>query len=187
MCACENDNFVFPFNHIYDDDLFFESIWGVHSNSNNTLSDYSNVKLSIDSLGCDDVVIKDVCKYCTTDDLVLYNTSPLPNNFFSVMQLNCRSLPKNFNHLSTFIQGTNISPAVIAVSETWLQDNNNIFYNLPDYSFISQPRKVKRGGGVGLYVLNKYSYFLRSDVMNIMSDVCEYIVIAINIPDGIIL
>ena len=42
----------------------------------------------------------------------------------------------------------------IAVTETWLKENDYLF-NLENYSFLANGRSTKRGGGVGLYTLEK--------------------------------
>ena len=43
---------------------------------------------------------------------------------------------------------------VIALSETWLNDNSSDTVNLDGYDFVSCPRSSRKGGGVGLYTKN---------------------------------
>ena len=38
----------------------------------------------------------------------------------------------------------------------------NFFLNLNDYNFISQPRLLKMGGGVGMYVDTDFKYTIRN-------------------------
>ena len=70
------------------------------------------------------------------------------------------------------------TPSVIALTETWLGEEDEFLTCLPNYSFISLPRKSQRGGGVGFYVLNGLVYVIRKS-MSISSDVIETITIDI--------
>ena len=57
-------------------------------------------------------------------------------NGFSMLHLNMRSLPKNLSLLEDFIDTVNVSPEIIAISETKLKENNIYNINIPGYSFI---------------------------------------------------
>ena len=46
---------------------------------------------------------------------------------------------------------------VIALSETWLNDNDSDSFNLGGYELVSCSRSSKKGGGVGLYIYKKFS------------------------------
>ena len=47
---------------------------------------------------------------------------------------------------------------VIALSETWPNDNSSDTVNLDDYDFVSCPRSSKKGGGVGRYIKNSLQH-----------------------------
>ena len=53
-----------------------------------------------------------------------------------MLHLNMRSLPKNLSLLEDFIDTVNVSPEIIAISETKLKENNIYNINIPGYSFI---------------------------------------------------
>ena len=43
-------------------------------------------------------------------------------NLFSVIHLNARSIPKNFDNFLTFLENVEIQFTAIGVSETWLNE-----------------------------------------------------------------
>ena len=59
---------------------------------------------------------------------------------------------------------------IIALSETWLNDNDSDYFNLDGYELISCSRSSKKGGGVGLYIRNpmqhKYLSLLSKCIVN---------------------
>lgn len=71
----------------------------------------------------------------------------------SIIHLNCRSLTKNFDNLSLYLKGFDRQFSIIALSETWLKKSHPNLCQLNNYSFISQERENRRGGGVGFFYL----------------------------------
>ena len=63
---------------------------------------------------------------------------------FYILQANCRSLLKFFEMLQVMLMDLSITPSVIAISETWLSVGAEIYYNLPNYSFVSLPQIGKK-------------------------------------------
>ena len=53
--------------------------------------------------------------------------------------------------------------SVIGVSETWLNDTTAEQVDITGYNFVSNHRKSKSGGGVGIYLQNDLEYKLRPD------------------------
>ena len=68
--------------------------------------------------------------------------------------------------MQVFLGSLCFKPSVIAINETHLRDNGNGTHsNLhTDYEFISNSRKCRKGGGVGLYVLKSLNYKMREDL-----------------------
>ena len=92
--------------------------------------------------------------YLAEDD-INSRVAPLSNKInFSVMHLNARSLPKNLDQLNLMLGSLKKSFAVIGISETWLTEWTAQLVNIKGYSFISNHRKSKTGGGVGIYLHN---------------------------------
>ena len=58
----------------------------------------------------------------------------------------------NFDQLNSFLRNINIPFSVIGVSETWLTHCTADLANITGYNFVSNHRKSKTGGGVGIYL-----------------------------------
>ena len=88
-----------------------------------------------------------------------YNTLPInihKNTFANIMYLNARSLRNSLNDLQTFIDTQTYCIDIIAITETWLSENELSYFNLTHYTAFHSVRKNKRGGGVALYLRNSY-------------------------------
>ena len=48
--------------------------------------------------------------------------------------------------------------------ETWLDDNEEEFYDLKGYSSVNRYRKDKKGGGVSLHIRKGITFMLRNDL-----------------------
>ena len=73
-------------------------------------------------------------------------------NEFFYYTLNARSLIRNFDQLNSFLRNSNMPFSVIGVSETWLTHCTADLANIKGYNFVSNHRKSKTGGGVGIYL-----------------------------------
>jgi hypothetical protein len=83
---------------------------------------------------------------------------------FSLIHTNIRSIPKNIASFDQYLSLLSIRFNVIAITETWLNENTASLYNIEHYSTISNHRKTKRGGGVALYIHDTLNYKLRPDL-----------------------
>ena len=173
------DDYIFSFCHIVNNNDYLSAIWSepvLHDNNiifnpfNNSKYDLSPPKWSPTD-----------CRYLTLDE---YACIQHKSSNFTLLQVNCRSLSKNFESLKSSVLHNSTTPSVIAVCETWLKDGDDLFYNLPGYKFVSIPRKIKRGGGVGLYISSCLSFVVKHEFMSILNDVCEYVVVDIVFEDG---
>ena len=90
-------------------------------------------------------------------------------------------MKKNFESLKSYIASFSTPPQVITLAETWLRESEHIYYSIPGYNLISLPRPNRVGGGVGLYISKNFKYSIKFDLMEIMKDVCEYIVVEISL------
>jgi len=82
----------------------------------------------------------------------------------NIIHINCRSLKKNFDHVSLLLSNIKYPLTAVALTETWLTADQNNVYNIPGYKFVSQHRSDKLGGGVGFYVDNRFESKTRSDI-----------------------
>src|SRR5882757_5323872 len=111
------------------------------------------------------------CTYGTGDNFV-----GLKNSYFSIIHINCRSLERNHSKILHMLYSLNYSPSVIALSETWLQEDDELLLAIPNYTLISSPRKYRRGGGVAFYVLNTFVFFHKNS-LTISNDTLEALTI----------
>ena len=92
---------------------------------------------------------------------------------FSIIHLNARSFIRNFDQLNSSLRNINMPISVIGVSETWLTDCTAEFANITEYNFVSNHRKSKTGGGVGIYLQNGLEYKLPKECKYSDPDVIE--------------
>ena len=71
---------------------------------------------------------------------------------FSIIHLNAPSLIRNFDQLNSFLRNINMPFSVIGMSETWLTHCTAELANITGYNSVSNHRKSKTGGGVGIYL-----------------------------------
>jgi hypothetical protein len=105
---------------------------------------------------------------------------PLSDNYFSVLQINSRSLHKNFDRVKCLLSNFTILPTAITIVETWLNNCQELYYSIPGYNLISAPRLLKRGGGVAIYVKNGLSYHVRDDIQLGQTKTFEHLVVEIS-------
>ncbi|XP_065654829.1 uncharacterized protein LOC136081442 [Hydra vulgaris] len=84
------------------------------------------------------------------------------NKDFSILSINIRSMNKNFEAFKHFYYSINYLFDVKCISETWedakMPLSENSLYNLSSYKIISQPRVGSTGGGVAIYILDKFVF-----------------------------
>ena len=78
---------------------------------------------------------------------------------FSVLHLNIRSMKKNFENFKEFLKNLSVSFSDICLSETrgnHKRESQSSNYILSGCNFFSQHRQYHRGGGVCLFVKNRF-------------------------------
>ena len=102
------------------------------------------------------------------------------------MQINCRSIKKNFDKLKLLLNQFPKPPDVITLSETWINNPHlSKHFSINNYTLISHPRtNKKRGGGVAAYVSNKFPFTELSELSNLLSTACENCVIELEMAQG---
>ena len=86
---------------------------------------------------------------------------------FSVLNLNIRSLKKNFESVKNLLVEINFCFKVICITESWCSDDphTNNRYQLPNYLSIHQGRKNdKTGGGITIFIHKQLLYNIRHDL-----------------------
>ena len=117
--------------------------------------------------------IKFNCKYFTEDQL---RHSISKKDGLSIIHFNCRSLNANFTKIEDCLHDIGKTFDVIAISESWL-DNNSTIPELQGYECCHQPRKNKKGGGVALYIHNHLNFKILNKMTTAIDDVLECLTI----------
>lgn len=78
------------------------------------------------------------------------------------LHINARSLVNKFDSFKTCITQLGHSPAIIAISETWLKTIDSEYYRVPGYASFFSCRNDGIGGGVALYINNAFKHNLIS-------------------------
>lgn len=83
----------------------------------------------------------------------------------ALLHTNIRSLPRNYNDFTNYLQSINITFDIIGLSETWLSDETaDVAYLGSDYSHVKCYRNNRRGGGVSLFIHKDMKYRSIPDV-----------------------
>ena len=91
---------------------------------------------------------------------------------------------KTLDQLNLILKNLNRAFSVLGVSETWLTDSTAELVNITGYNFVSNHRKSKIGGGVGIYLQNDIEYQILKECKFSDSEVIESIFVEIIVPQG---
>ena len=85
---------------------------------------------------------------------------------FKIIQLNCRSLYRKIDQIATLYNTFD----VICCTETWLNDSHTVsMLSIPNMVLFRKDRPLKKGGGVCIYVADKWAKYTRIDHQNTTS------------------
>ena len=87
-------------------------------------------------------VMQDACRYITLGGLSIINGNICD---FSYLHINCRSIRKNYSSIVNLLCNIAHQPLAIAITETWLEKGEEIYFTLSGYDFVSIPRAQGRG------------------------------------------
>jgi hypothetical protein len=86
-------------------------------------------------------------------------------NNFSILNINIRSLNKNFENLKILLDEIKYDFKIICLTETWCKcGETNYEFELNNYTSTHQARELNAGGGVSIYVHNSINFVLRNDL-----------------------
>ena len=95
---------------------------------------------------------------------------------FSIIHFNARSMSANFNKLKSVLSSFDFTFDVIAVSETWLNNDDLDSFHMDDYADIHTCRPNRGGGGVALYVNRLLQSKLYHSCLNVFLTVLKLFV-----------
>lgn len=82
---------------------------------------------------------------CEYYDEEKFNNSKMIKAGFSVIHLNSRSMNSNFSKITDYLKRLNGQFSIIAVSETWLNEENKNNFQINGYELYYVNRSSKRG------------------------------------------
>ena len=106
-----------------------------------------------------------------TEQQVISNSSFNVKDELLLMHLNIRSLSKNFDKFSGLVNELKFESAIFGLSETWLNNVPDSMFCIDRFSFITNNRTAKRGGGVGFYVTNNLKYKVLKEIEYMTEDI----------------
>ena len=102
--------------------------------------------------------------YLMEEDFKYINDQFKKKDDLSLLHVNARSIPKNFDLLTLCLSNLNHTFSVVGVSETWLNQENCDMYGIDNYNHVYRFRTDKVGGGTSLYVNTCLEYKERHDI-----------------------
>ena len=106
----------------------------------------------------------------------MLNQRNIDNNF-SVLHVNARNLYKNLDYLQVYVRTLNHNVSVIAISETWANNDSLSLLNIPGYKSTLKNLTSGRGSGVALFIRNCFKFTVRDDFSAFNNDYFESIFI----------
>jgi len=80
---------------------------------------------------------------------------------FTYLHVNARSFKRIFFSLGNLFAISKILLTAITVSETWLSKGKEVHFSIPEYTFVSVPREIGRGGVVGIYIHDSVEFRIK--------------------------
>ena len=119
--------------------------------------------------------------YYTIDEFSCAPNSLLKNSF-SILQINIRSMHKNFETLQEYLNVVKCKFSIIALTETWCNDDRadkNSVWQISNYAPIHQIRQTgQKGGATALFVHNNFDLKIVKRG-NLCNDDIEYLTVEI--------
>lgn len=120
--------------------------------------------------------IIDNCCYYTDEQ---YNQTIKTDSKLSIIHFNSRSLYANFNNIKEYLRQFIKPFKIIAISETWINADKGMDFELEGYEFHCVNRKNKSGGGVALYVDKHLTYKVVENMTTVIDNLLECLTIEI--------
>ena len=177
-CQICNEN-IFPFNHIIDDTEFMFALYELQLNrsqghTRNTQSiafdpfeindnDYDPPLSDIDP---DSAFFREHAHYLNSSSNYysedLFNRKirhrEYQSDCLSMVHLNIKSISSKISNFVAYLENLDLSFSIIALSETWLTQDNKDCYGIPGYNHVALPRHGRIGGGVSLFLNENIEY-----------------------------
>ena len=105
-------------------------------------------------------------------DLIAYDKlSPTKSNQLNIVHLNACSIQFKKDSISALIQTLKRPPDLLCITESWLQDSNKDFCNIPGYYGFHLCRSTRQHGGVSVFAANNLQVSQLSNLTFINEDI----------------
>ena len=139
-----------------------------HISNPHQLQLYAKSKLCNRDIDPDEYFYKQICAtfslYYHEDELKHMLLHKSITNNFSLVHLNARSLNKNLDHLSVYLDTLKYSFDIIIVTETLANSDNMTFLSIPGYNTVFKNRPNGRRGVVAIFVRDSVYFTERTDL-----------------------
>lgn len=100
-------------------------------------------------------VFSEIPKYYNVSDIK--SCCPRNTNLLSALHVNARSIRSKIDDISIFLETAAVNFDMLMFSETWLTDDSDVPC-FPGYRSEHLCRVDRKGGGVAIYLKQKYAY-----------------------------
>ena len=174
---------LFPFNNIADDAEFKNVLQISHVSFNYHID--SSYDFNVTNPDDDDDIyllnhIKNAINSPYKTEISINDSLIQQNSSLKMIHFNIRSLRKNFNHLTEFLNLFNFNYDIIAITETWLKESDINNFDIPGYNVQHLYRQTKPGGGVAIYLKDHISFNLIANLTT-CTDIAENLFLSIDI------
>lgn len=108
----------------------------------------------------------------------LYYTDEQYNNMnkdgkLSIIHVNCRTLYANFTNIKGYLRQSKQPFNIIAISETWINTEKGLGFELEGYEFTHMDQQNKGGGGVAIYVDKNINFRILDNMTTTVNNLLE--------------
>ena len=114
-----------------------------------------------------DAAVKNSDYYTEDTFIAKCKSLNINDDCFSMLHLNILniwSVPKHLSELESYLYNLQHSFPILAVTETWINENSVDRYCIDGYQHESRYRNERKGGGVSLFIRQNLSYITLNDV-----------------------
>ena len=116
------------------------------------------------------------CRYYNEEQ---FNNTIKTSHKLSIIHFNSRSLYANFHNIKYYLGQFSQPFNIIAITETWINNERGMDFELEGYEMICKNRENKNGGGVALFVDKNLTYKVVENMSTVINDVFECVTIEI--------
>ena len=149
-----------------------------NQNVDQNYSDCNNPNINIDPDNCFYGNKSINCNYYTEHD---YDTRINTDNKLKIIHFNSRSLYTNFDQIKEYLMDFKNPFDIIAITETWINEEKGMDFELEGYNLVCMNREKKGGGGVALFIADNIKFKVLKDISVAVDNMLECITVEIDL------